>query len=143
MNVSQILKVKGDLVFTISPHETVESASALLFSRRVGAMVVISENEEVVGILSERDVVRAVAKGGAEALTHPVSDYMSSQVVFAELSETIEILLERMTDRRMRHFPVCRDKRLVGIISIGDLVKAKIAEAERETEHLKAYIATG
>lgn len=143
MNVSQILKTKGDMVFTISPHETVEAASALLFTRKVGAMVVLNEEELVVGILSERDVVRAVAKSGSLALSHPVSDYMTAQVVFAELHETVEALLGRMTDRRVRHLPVCKDRRLVGIISIGDLVKVKIAEVELEAEHLKAYIATG
>ena len=103
----------------------------------------ITENERVVGILSERDVVRIVAEQGAPALTSPISACMSTDVVFADPGETVQVLLERMTDRRIRHLPVCRDDRLLGIVSIGDLVKSKIAETEAEAEGLKAYIATG
>jgi len=141
MLVSQILKAKGDLVFTASPHETVSAAAALLYARRVGAMVVMDAQDHVAGILSERDVVRAVAEGGLGALSRPVSDFMSAEVVFADPGETVDALLSRMTDRRIRHLPVCRDDRLVGIVSIGDLVKAKIAETEAEAQHLKDYIA--
>lgn len=143
MLVSQILKTKGDSVFTVSPQETVGSASALLFSRKVGALVVEDDQDQVVGILSERDVVRVVAEAGAAGLTQPIARYMSKDVVFADPGETVDQLLGRMTDRRIRHLPVCRDKRLVGIVSIGDLVKAKIAEAEAEAEGLKNYIAAG
>ncbi len=143
MLVSQILKSKGDSVFTISPHETIGSASSLLHSRKVGALVVQNEAEKVVGIISERDVVRAVAETGAAALQQPVSRSMSSEVIFAEPTESVDELLTRMTDRRIRHLPVCRDGRLIGIVSIGDLVKAKIAEAEHEAQTLKNYIAAG
>jgi CBS domain-containing protein len=141
--VSQILRTKGDMVFTASPHETVSAAAALLFARRVGAMVVMDKDDGVAGILSERDIVRALAEGGAQALARPVSDFMSVDVVFADPGETVDALLSRMTDRRIRHLPVCRDKRLVGIVSIGDLVKAKIAEAEAEAQNLKDYITAG
>ena len=143
MLVSQILRTKGDSVFTVGPNETVGSASALLHSRRVGALVVLDEADQVVGIVSERDVVRVVAEAGAGGLGQPISACMSKGVVFAEPNEQVDALLTRMTDRRIRHLPVCRDKRLVGIVSIGDLVKAKIAEAEAETEGLKNYIAAG
>jgi len=143
MLVSQILQTKGDAVFTAKPHETVEAASALLLARRVGAMVVLDGEEKVIGILSERDIVRAVAEGGVEALKRPISEFMSAEVVFADPTESIDSLLARMTDRRIRHLPVCRSARLVGIVSIGDLVKAKIAEAEAEAAHLKQYIAAG
>ncbi len=142
MLVSQILKSKGEAVFTASPHETLQGAAAMLHSRRVGAMVV-TEDDRVVGILSERDIVRAVAQDGSACLGRPISGVMSRDVVFAEPSETIDALLERMTDRRIRHLPVLRNDRLIGIISIGDLVKSKIAEAEAEAQHLKAYIAAG
>jgi len=142
MLVSQILKTKGEAVFTASPHETLQGAAAMLHSRRVGAMVV-TEDDKVVGILSERDIVRSVAQDGAQSLNRPISSIMSRDVVFADPKETIDVLLERMTDRRIRHLPVLRDGRLVGIISIGDLVKSKIAEAEAEAQHLKAYIAAG
>ena len=142
MLVSQILKAKGDLVFTVGPAETIAAACALLHSRRVGAMVVL-DSDRVIGIISERDLVRAMAKEGAAALDKPVSAFMTQDVIFAEPSETVDSLLGRMTDRRVRHLPVCVSERLVGIISIGDLVKWKISEVEAEADGLKAYIATG
>jgi CBS domain-containing protein len=143
MHVSQILRDKGDLVFTAQPHETMSAAAALLHSRRVGAMVIVDQDDAVVGILSERDIVRAVAERGAAALTEPISGCMTRNVVFATPAETVDDLLGRMTDRKMRHLPVVKDGRLVGIVSIGDLVKSKIAEAEAEAENLKAYISAG
>lgn len=143
MLVSQILKDKGDLVFTASPQETVGAAAALLHTRRVGAMVVVDANEAIVGILSERDIVRVIAKEGAGALNKPIAACMSADVIFAQPEESIDLLLERMTDRRIRHLPVVRDGRLAGIISIGDLVKYKINEAQAEADGLKAYIAAG
>lgn len=143
MLVSQILKDKGDLVFTASPQETVGAAAALLHTRRVGAMVVVDAEEAVVGILSERDIVRVIAKEGASALTRPIAGCMSAEVIFAQPEETIDALLGRMTDRRIRHLPVVRNGRLAGIISIGDLVKYKINEAQAEADGLKAYIAAG
>jgi CBS domain-containing protein len=143
MLVSQILKDKGDLVFTASPNETVAAAAALLHSRRVGAMVIVDRDGAIAGILSERDVVRVVAEKGATALSDPISSCMTTDVVFAAPTEPIQSLLERMTDRRIRHLPVVKDGRLVGIVSIGDLVKSKIAEAEAEAANLKAYISAG
>jgi CBS domain-containing protein len=141
MLVSQILKTKGDLVFTVSPMETVQSAAALLHSRRVGALVVQDAQDQVVGIVSERDLVRVIATEGAGGMTKPVSAYMTVEVLFAHLEEAVDDLMARMTDRRVRHLPVVRDGRLVGLVSIGDLVKAKIAEAEAEAAGLKSYIA--
>lgn len=143
MLVSQILKDKGDLVFTASPQETIGAAAALLHTRRVGAMVVVDDKEAVVGILSERDIVRVIAKEGASALTKPIASCMSAKVVFAQPDESIDILLERMTDRRIRHLPVVKGERLAGIVSIGDLVKYKIRETQAEADGLKAYIAAG
>jgi CBS domain-containing protein len=142
MLVSQILKTKGDLVFTVAPTETIAAVAALLHSRRVGALVVL-EAERVVGIVSERDVVRIMAERGGAALSRPVADCMTRDVLFAEPGETVDSLLARMTDRRVRHLPVCRAERLVGIISIGDLVKSKISEVEAEASGLKAYISAG
>jgi len=140
MLVSQILRSKGDLVFTARPDETVGEVAGLLNTRKVGALVVL-DAERVVGIVSERDIVRAVAEGGAEALSRPVSSCMTKDVLYAEPGETVDQLLSRMTDRRIRHLPVCRNERLVGIVSIGDLVKSKISEVEAEADGLKAYIA--
>jgi CBS domain-containing protein len=141
MLVSQILKHKGDTVFTVTPQETIAEVAALLHSRRVGALVVM-EAGAVAGIVSERDLVRALAGQGASALQQPVSSCMTADVLFADPGETIDSLLARMTDRRIRHLPVCVSQRLVGIVSIGDLVKWKIDEVQAEAEGLKAYIAT-
>jgi CBS domain-containing protein len=140
MLVSQILKAKGDTVFTATPGETLGALAAMLNSRRVGAMVVLDQ-DRVVGIVSERDVIRAVAEAGAEALGRAVADFMTKDVVFADPGDRIDQLLAQMTDRRIRHLPVCKDERLVGIVSIGDLVKSKIGEVEAEADGLRAYIA--
>lgn len=142
MLVSQILKRKGDLVFTIEPTETIAGTAALLNSRGVGALVVLDAGQ-VVGIVSERDVVRAVADGGPAALNAVVSTCMTRDVHFAAPGDTIDVLLGQMTDRRIRHLPVCHEERLVGLVSIGDLVKWKISEVEAEAEGLKSYIAAG
>jgi CBS domain-containing protein len=140
MLVSQILKEKGDLVFTASPADSVAAVAALLHARKVGAMVVLDSRGDVAGIVSERDIVRIVAEHGADGLGQPVSACMTRDVVFAEPQESVDQLMSRMTDRRIRHLPVCRDGRLVGIVSIGDLVKRKIDETVAEAETLKAYI---
>jgi CBS domain-containing protein len=143
MLVAQIIREKGDLVFTISPDSTVADAAALLHERRVGALVVVEAGDKVAGIVSERDLVRMLARAGGEGLSQPVSAWMTREVIFAEPNETVNSLLGRMTDRRVRHLPVLKDGRLCGLISIGDLVKFKIAETEAEAEGLKSYIAAG
>ena len=143
MRVSQVLKGKGDLVFTASPNDTIGAVAALLHARRVGAMVVVDEDRRVIGIVSERDIVRIVAETGGERLSQPVSACMTRDVIFAEPAETVDTLLSRMTDRRIRHLPVVEAGRLIGVISIGDLVKTKIAETEAEAEGLRAYITSG
>ena len=114
--------------------------ASLLHGRGVGALVVL-EAERVVGIVSERDVVRALADQGEGALTRPIADFMTANVLYADPGETVDFLLGRMTDRRIRHLPVCKGERLLGIVSIGDLVKWKISEVEAEADGLKAYIA--
>ena len=140
MLVSQILRTKGDQVFTISPEDIVGVVAELLHAKGIGALIVLA-SDRVVGIVSERDIVRAVASHGPSALKKPVSDYMTSNVLFADPGETVDSLLSRMTDRRIRHLPVCQADRLLGIVSIGDLVKHKISEVEAEADGLKAYIA--
>ena len=140
MLVSQILRTKGDTVFTIKPADTVGEVAELLHARGVGALVVL-DAERVAGIVSERDIVRALASHGAAVMTRPVSEFMTVNVLFADPGETIDALLSKMTDRRIRHLPVCKSERLVGIVSIGDLVKWKISEVEAEADGLKAYIA--
>src|SRR5262249_24845271 len=103
----------------------------------------VMDREQVAGIISERDVVRAVAQGGSEALHEPVRRFMSGEVLYAKLNEHVDALMSRMTDRRIRHLPVCEGGRLVGGGSMCDLVKAKIECATHEAETLKAYIAAG
>lgn len=143
MLVSQILRNKGSAVFTATPQETVGAAAALLHARKVGAMVIVDADGGVVGILSERDVVRVVAEAGEAGMARPLSSCMTRDVIFAEPHESVNDLLGRMTDRRIRHLPVVSQGRLAGIISIGDLVKFKISEIEAEADGLKAYIAAG
>jgi CBS domain-containing protein len=141
MLVSKILDQKGANLFTCSPQETLLAAAAVLHSRKVGALVVLDEHDHVVGIVSERDIIRTMAQQGALALSMPIVSCMTRDVVYAEPTETVDALLARMTDRRIRHLPVCKGGQLLGIVSIGDLVKTKIAETEAEAQELKAYIA--
>lgn len=142
MLVAEILKQKGHTVWSVGPDLPLAEACAELERRRVGA-VIVCEADQVRGVLSERDVVRAIAGGGAAALSRPVSDYMTADVVFAAPSESVAVLMHRMTDRRIRHLPVLADGRLDGVISIGDVVKCQIDEATREAESLRTYIAAG
>ena len=142
MLVAEILKSKGGDVFSVAPDITLSDACAELDSRRVGALIVC-DGDRVVGVISERDVVKAVAADGAAGLARHVSAYMTRDVVFAEPGETVAILMGRMTDRRIRHLPVLKDNRLSGVISIGDVVKCQIAEATHEAESLRTYIAAG
>lgn len=140
MLIAHVLRDKGAAVFTLTSDVTLESAARELHSRKVGALVVLSESDEVIGVLSERDVVREVARRGAKALEDRVSAAMSRAVITAHTQETVDEGLSRMTDRRVRHLPVVEAGRLIGIISIGDLVKHKIAAAEAEAAAMQAYI---
>ncbi|MNH77885.1 inosine 5'-monophosphate dehydrogenase [compost metagenome] len=142
MLVAEILKGKGQAVFTLSPDTSLSEACAELDRKRVGALIVC-EGDEVVGVLSERDIVQAISRDGPGALSRPASDYMTADVIFAEPGETVAVLMGRMTDRRVRHLPVLRDRQLAGVVSIGDVVKCQIAEATREAESLRTYIAAG
>jgi CBS domain-containing protein len=108
----------------------------------VGALVVVGEGGAIVGVISERDIVREVARQGASCMSSQVASVMSRDVVTASLNETVDDGLARMTDRRIRHLPVVENARLVGIVSIGDLVKHRIAAVEAEAAAMQAYIAT-
>ncbi|WP_292034208.1 MULTISPECIES: CBS domain-containing protein [unclassified Brevundimonas] len=142
MLVAEILKGKGQAVFTLSPEAALSEACAELDRRGVGALIVC-EGDEVVGVLSERDIVRAISRDGAAALSQPASHYMTAEVIFAAPTETVSVLMTRMTDRRIRHLPVLRERQLAGVVSIGDVVKCQIAEATQEAESLRSYIAAG
>jgi len=144
MLVTEILKQKGDLVFTVSPSESLTSAAAQLHRHGVGALLVREgEDGPILGILSERDIVWGIARGGESALQRTVGDCMTRELIEASPSETVDSLMARMTDKRVRHLPVVKDGELCGIVSIGDLVKHKIGEVEAEAANLKQYIATG
>ena len=142
MLVAQILRTKGGVVHTVAPGDSLAQAARQLQDKRVGALVVC-ESDRVVGVFSERDLVRAVAEQGGACLDRPVSDWMTADVIFAEPSESVAVLMARMTDRRIRHLPVLEAQRLSGVVSIGDVVKCQIEEARGEAESLKSYIAGG
>lgn len=142
MTVNTILSTKGSEVITIAPTATLEEAVAVLTRRRIGALVVLGADQRVIGILSERDIVRAVSEQGAKALTEPLAQSMTRTVVTCAASDTISEIMERMTNGRFRHIPVIENDRLAGIISIGDVVKQRLGEMERESEALRDYIQT-
>ncbi len=143
MNVAQILKTKGSDVLTVADDVSLGDVARTLTERRIGAVVVSRPGKPVAGILSERDIVKAVAARGPSALSSPASEAMTSDVFCCDPSHSIDELMAMMTDRRIRHIPVLQDGALKGIISIGDVVKLKIEETVREAEALKDYIATG
>jgi CBS domain-containing protein len=142
MLIAHVLRDKGPVVHTLPVEATLEQAAQELNLRKVGALVVMDAEGSVVGVLSERDLVREIARRGAAALGNAVGAAMTRQVVTAQVDETIDECLARMTDRRVRHLPVVDEGRLVGIVSIGDLVKHRIAAAEAEAAAMQAYIAT-
>lgn len=141
MNVHTILRNKGKSVVTIHPDATVERAVAVLRLRGIGALVVSDDGENVVGILSERDIVEAMARHGGELLAVSVSEVMTCPVVTCEPDDSVADLMAEMTNRRIRHFPVVDDGRLVGIVSIGDLVKSRLDEIEYEAHSMRSFIA--
>lgn len=140
MILEQILREKGREVYSVAESASLKEAAELLDTRKVGAMVILNEAGSVIGVISERDIVRGVARSGAAALKQPVSESMTRQVVTARPKETIEAAMDRMTDRRIRHLPVVEGSRLIGIVSIGDLVKWRIAEATAEVAAIRSYI---
>lgn len=142
MTVAAILAGKGREVVTTTATRTVGDAVALLARRKIGALVVVDSGDRIGGIVSERDVVRAIAASGGEALAQPISAIMTKAVVTCSEGETIDSVMGRMTRGRFRHLPVVSNGRLAGIVSIGDVVKARIEQVEREAEEMRAYIAT-
>lgn len=143
MHVSRVLESKGREVATVAPQATLDEAVRMLTKRRIGALVVVAGRGTIAGILSERDIVRALARDGAGALARAVEDYMTRDVATCSQADTIEEVMEVMTRGRFRHLPVVEEGRLAGIVSIGDAVKLRIEETTREAEALKSYIAAG
>jgi CBS domain-containing protein len=142
MTVARILDDKGRDVFTTQPHRTLKEVVELLASKGVGAVVVSDASQSVLGILSERDVVRVLGKHGASALEDPVSRHMTPRVITVTRDDTIEHVMQTMTAGRFRHVPVVEDGRLIGIISIGDVVKRHVNALDSERQALREYIAT-
>jgi CBS domain-containing protein len=142
MKVKDILATKGADVVGIEPTATLQSAATLLAQKKIGAVVIRGAGGRLSGILSERDIVRAVAKQGAAALELPVGQAMTREVITCTEDDTCAEIMERMTSRKFRHLPVLRDNALVGLISIGDVVKQRVEEIERETDAMRDYIQT-
>ena len=138
--------MKGTEVITVTPTASLQEAALTLRANRIGAVLVVDDvtgDGRIAGILSERDIVGAIADFGASALEKPVSDVMSADVVSCSPTDTVEQLMETMTARRIRHLPVVQDTALVGIVSIGDVVKKRLAEISDESKALQDYITTG
>lgn len=140
MIIEQILNDKGRDVVTVYSDQTLSQAAVLLDERRIGAVVAIDRSAAIAGVLSERDIVRQIARYAAGALDMPVSEAMTRAVISIEASLSVDDALQLMTDRRVRHLPVLRDGALTGVVSIGDLVKWKIATTEAEAEAMKSYL---
>jgi CBS domain-containing protein len=141
MRIHDVLRAKGGEVFTIGPDATVTELLASLADHNVGALVVSADGSTVAGIVSERDVARRLNDRGVSVLDEPVSTIMTSAVTTCTGQETVEDLMRLMTDHRIRHVPVVSDNTLIGVISIGDVVKNRIGELEHERSNLIGYIA--
>ncbi len=143
MRVSEILRHKGDDVATIASSATLAEAAEVLSVRRIGALIVSDDGSTIVGIISERDIVRHVAEKGAAGLTAHVARAMTEEVRTCSAADSLEHLMRLMTDHRIRHLPVLDDGRLGGIVSIGDVVKRRLEDLENERQQLTEYIQTG
>lgn len=140
MKVQQILHSKGVEVFAVRETASISDAVAVLAEKNIGAVIVKSASGAVAGILSERDIVRKLKTDGAKALSAPVRECMTANVVSCSLDDSVDQLMSKMTERRIRHVPVIADGALVGLVSIGDVVKRKIEQSEREAAALREYI---
>lgn len=141
MHVSTIIGEKGNAVYTVEPGQMISDTIELLCNRKIGAAVVVENGQTVCGVISERDIIRGLRKDGSSMMSRPVSDYMTSDVITVSPSDSVDHLMGLFTRRRIRHLPVLDNGRLSGVISIGDVVKFRLAEVESEANALKSYIA--
>jgi CBS domain-containing protein len=141
VTIASMLKHKGSEIVSAAPAASVAEVARLLSARRIGAVLVLGPARELLGILSERDIVHALAAHGAAALDKTAADIMTRQVRTATPAYTTGEAMELMTEGRFRHLPVLDGGRLVGVVSIGDVVKARLSEQEHEVDSLKAYVA--
>ncbi len=141
MLVHQILKSKADpSVFCVKPGATIREAAEILAKRKIGTVVISEDGKKPLGILSERDIVRELASRGASILTETVDGYMTSNLVTCSLQATADAILSTMTEKRFRHMPVIENGDMVGIVTIGDVVKARLSELKMEKESLEGMI---
>ncbi len=141
MTISNILAEKGRNVVTARPEISLHEAAELMMRHGIGALVILDDNNALQGLIAERDIVSAVALGGAEALTQPISNYMQTSPAPAREEDAVEHTMRVMTVERRRHIPVIRETRLVGLVSIGDVVKYRIRVIEEEHRSMRDYIA--
>lgn len=142
MNVKAILAAKGGDIFSIEPTATLAAAAKLLSKHRIGSAIICGAGGRLAGILSERDIVRAISEQGADALALPVGQVMTRNVLTCGEDDSVAEIMERMTSGKFRHMPVLRDGRLIGVVSIGDVVKQRVEECEHDAEALRDYIQT-
>lgn len=143
MIIEQILNDKGRSVVTLYTDETLQEAARRLDERRIGAVVAVDREGAICGVLSERDIVRQLARHGGSVLGMSVGEAMTRSVITIEADATVDRALQVMSDRRIRHLPVMHDGHLTGVVSIGDLVKWKIAQTVAEAEAMKSYLGSG
>ena len=141
MTVAHILQSKGTDVISVSPKVAVLEVADVLAQNKIGAVLVLEDNGKLAGIISERDIVRALAQKGSELAGSRVSDFMTRELITCTPESTVDQIMSLMTQGRVRHLPVLDGKKLAGMISIGDVVKRRIAEVEFEAEEMKRYIA--
>ena len=141
MNAATILKFKGGGVFTTTANKSLLEIAKLLAQHGIGCIVILGDDDKIVGIVSERDLMRAIGQAGAKVLDKPVSDFMTKTVITAKEADTAAQVMAEMTTRRFRHMPVVDRDRLIGLVSIGDLVKIHIAEMEMEAAATREYTA--
>ena len=142
MKVEQILQSKGADVFAVREDEPISAAVSMLNEKNIGAVVVRNADEEIVGILSERDIVRRLGEKGVDAMMMRVKDCMTPDPFTCTPETSVDDLMAQMTEKRVRHLPVAIKGKILGVVSIGDVVKRKIEQAEKEAEALKQYIAS-
>jgi CBS domain-containing protein len=140
MNVATILKQKGSGVFTTTSDKSLLDIAKLLQQHGIGCIVIVSD-DKIAGIVSERDLLRAIGQAGPKVLEQPVSDFMTKTVIAAREADTVDQLMAEMTKRRFRHMPVVEKDRLIGLVSIGDLVKIQISEIDMEAAATREYTA--
>lgn len=143
MTIASIIHGKPHRLISVAPDESLQHATEVLTRERIGALLVLKPNGDITGIISERDIVRAVGVKGADVLSRPVAELMTKEVICCAPEDTVDQAMAMMTERRFRHLPVRQDSKIVAMISIGDVVKQKVEETEAESQSLREYIARG